>query len=152
MIGSLKIKEAVRKVRRKKSTASMEAHAEREKELRGLNGASQRRSYFAQREKRKDIVFGPEDVITTDFCYGFINFAPSLSLQLPGGLSFDLMRYWDGQPVRFVCCERRKEGAEGDAAADGEPWGRIFWCVAIEVVDDGEEDGDDEEDDEVVGE
>lgn len=67
-------------------------------------------------------------MITTDFCYGFINFAPSLSLQLPGGFSLDLMKYWDGQPVRFVCCERR-------AASGGEAWGRIFWCVAIEIVD-----------------
>lgn len=62
-----------------------------------------------------------------DFCYGFINFTPTLSLQLPGGLSFDLMRYWDGQPVQFVCCERKKD------ELDGNPWGRIFWCVAIEV-------------------
>ncbi|KDR80292.1 hypothetical protein GALMADRAFT_33591, partial [Galerina marginata CBS 339.88] len=88
-------------------------------------------SYFAQKDRRRELVFGPEDLITTDFCYGFINFAPSLSLQLPGGLSFDLMKYWDGQPVRFVCCERVT-----DLEAGGEvPWGRIFWCVAIEVVD-----------------
>lgn len=68
-------------------------------------------------------------MITTDFCYGFINFTPSLSLQLPGGLSLDLMKYWDGQPVRFVCCERK--GVDGEVE---EPWGRVFWCVAIEIV------------------
>ena len=73
-------------------------------------------------------------MITTDFCYGFINFSPSLSLQLPGGFSLDLEKYWDGQPVRFVCCERKGDFVEG-----GEPWGRIFWCVAIEMVNDGEE-------------
>lgn len=72
-------------------------------------------------------------MITTDFCYGFINFSPSLSLQLPGGFSLDLMKYWDGQPVRFVCCERKRFVEEG-----GEPWGRIFWCVAIEMVNDEE--------------
>lgn len=33
----------------------------------------------------------------------------ALSLRLPGGMSFDLMHYWDGQPVRFVC--RRRKGA-----------------------------------------
>lgn len=126
-------------------------------------------------------MFVEQDVITTDFCYGFLEFSPSLALKLPGGLSFDLMKYWDGQPVRFVCCERKhKNKAEavgrsrkadaskpaGDESgsenagnekekdneqksgnttngsgsgsgndSDGEPWGRIFWCVSIEIVD-----------------
>lgn len=69
-------------------------------------------------------------MITTDFCYGFLEFSPSLALRLPGGLSFDLVHYWDGQPVRFVCCERKNDN-------DGEdPWGTIFWCVSIEMADD----------------
>jgi hypothetical protein len=78
-----------------------------------------------------------------DFCYGFIQFTPTLSLQLPGGISFDLMHYWDGQPVRFMCCERKRdgegdsEGEEGDADSDV-PWGRVLWCVAIELVPDEE--------------
>ena len=74
-----------------------------------------------------------------------MNFAPSLSLQLPGGLSFDLMRYWDGQPVRFVCCERASSSvfSSSNPAEEGrDPWGRIFWCVAIEVVDDEGQDED----------
>lgn len=59
---------------------------------------------------------------------------PEIRLNLPGGLSFDLMNYWDGQPVRFVCCERIKE--------DGVPVkgpGKVFWCVVFEVVPDEEE-------------
>jgi hypothetical protein len=63
-----------------------------------------------------------------------MKFSPSLSLQLPGGFSLDMMKYWDGQLVRFVCCER-KEGIVGE----GEPWGREFWCVAIEIVNDDED-------------
>jgi hypothetical protein len=51
------------------------------------------------------------------------------------------MHYWDGQPVRFVCCERRRDGdgdsEEGDADSDV-PWGRVLWCVAIELVPDEE--------------
>lgn len=74
-------------------------------------------------------------MITTDFCYGFLEFNPSLALKLPGGVSFDLMRYWDGQPVRFMCCERKAAGGDSGSV----PWGRVFWCVAIEIVD-----GDDE--------
>jgi len=95
-----------------------------------LNTAAQRRSYFSVQENRKNIVFGPEDIITTDFCYGFLDFAPSLTLRLPGGISFDLLRYWDGQPVRFMCCERKT----GDPMPGSDPWGRSFWCVAIELV------------------
>ncbi|TFK38073.1 hypothetical protein BDQ12DRAFT_683924 [Crucibulum laeve] len=101
--------------------------------------ATERRSYFSSAKNRQDIQFGPMDVITTDFCYGFINFSPSLSLQVPGGLSFDLMKYWDGQPVRFVCCERKVEGG-GTKNKEEDPWGRIFWCVAIEMVDDDDDD------------
>lgn len=37
------------------------------------------------------------------------------------------MRYWDGQPVRFVCCERGFGGKE--------PFGRVFWCLSIEADD-----------------
>ena len=64
-----------------------------------------------------------------DFCYGFLQFNPSLSLALPGGLSYDLMHHWDGQPVRFVCCERNT------LKEKDHPWSETFFCVAIELVD-----------------
>jgi len=96
-----------------------------------LEDASQRRAYFSNSSHRQAVHFGPEDVITTDFCYGFLEFSPTLSLRLPGGLSFDLMGYWDGQPVRFVCCERKDVTVESE-----DPWGMIFWCVSIEIEDD----------------
>lgn len=77
-----------------------------------------------------------------------------------------MMKYWDGQPVRFVCCERvRGGGGEGGAGAKGSrdgdgdgdgdgddvPWGRVFWCVVIQPVEEGSEkvvarDGDEDED------
>ncbi|KJA15579.1 hypothetical protein HYPSUDRAFT_58713 [Hypholoma sublateritium FD-334 SS-4] len=139
---SLRIKQAMRKVHRRKRSSSREQPADgavtstrhiHAKELRRLDptSASQRRAHFSTQAHRSDVLLGQFDVVTTDFCYGFINFAPALALQLPGGLSFDLMRYWDGQPVRFVCCKRPKHGARSGEA----PWGRIFWCVAIEMVD-----------------
>jgi Protein of unknown function (DUF1769) len=76
--------------------------------------------------------FSQQDELTTDFCYGFLTF-PKITLSLPGGINFDLMKYWDGQPVRFVCCERNAD-AGGKLAGPG----RTFWCVVFEVVDDGE--------------
>ena len=55
------------------------------------------------------------------------------------------MRYWDGQPVYFVCCERSTAGR----TEDGRPLGRIFWCIAIEVLEgEAKEDDESENDDE----
>jgi hypothetical protein len=78
-----------------------------------------------------------QDVLTTDFCYGFLSF-PTLALNLPGGISFDLKKYWDGQPVRFVCVERRpvEEGAEGGCGDDHDEGDRTFWCVVFEAEED----------------
>lgn len=89
-----------------------------------------RRAHFSSPSARKLVQFGPGDVLTTDFCYGFLAF-PQLALNLPGGLSFDLTRYWDGQPVRFVCCERPNLN-EGQSVREA----KVFWCVAIESVED----------------
>ncbi|KZV90059.1 DUF1769-domain-containing protein [Exidia glandulosa HHB12029] len=84
----------------------------------------------------QNTTLGPTDLLTSDFCYGFLSF-PSLTLKLPGGISFDCKRYWDGQPVRFVCCERTGEGGSIGP-------GRVFWCVSFELgEEDGDEDGDD---------
>jgi hypothetical protein len=43
--------------------------------------------------------------------------------------------------MRFVCCERKDKASNLEV---DEPWGRSFWCVAIERVDDDleEEEGD----------
>lgn len=121
------IKDAIKKVAKHKRKKAIHSPPE---ELRFENAAA-RRAYFSNAANRQAVIFGPKDVVTTDFCYGFIEFSPSLALRLPGGLSFDLMRYWDGQPVRFVCCER-KGASDTQNAEDGDPWGRIFWCIAIE--------------------
>ena len=47
--------------------------------------------------------------------------------------------------MRFVCCERASSSVISDfnsAEGSKDPWGRIFWCVAIEVVDDSGQDED----------
>lgn len=84
------------------------------------------------KRQRKQTLLGPRDLLTADFCHGFLSF-PSITLRLPGGLAFDCLKYWDGQPVSFVCCER---------APGGKGPGRMFWCVVFEVVQD-DEDGSD---------
>ena len=76
-----------------------------------------------------------QDLITADFCHHYLHFGSnSIVLRLPGGISIDLLKYWDGQPVRFVCCERAKKGER----TDGLPYGKVFFCVAMESVEDDE--------------
>jgi len=99
--------------------------------------AGERRSFFESAQHRQEVVLGPQDLVTTDFCYGYLEFSPTLSLRLPGGICFDLVRYWDKHPVRFICCERNKENDRG-------PTGNIFWCVSFEAGDDDDEQESDE--------
>ncbi|TCD67433.1 hypothetical protein EIP91_012405 [Steccherinum ochraceum] len=97
-----------------------------------VEGGVNRKAYFYDASHRKTVVFGPEDLITADFCWNYLDFSPEgVSARIPGGFALDLMHYWDGLPVRFVCCERAPKGE----TVDGMPWGRIFWCVAIEAAD-----------------
>lgn len=101
-----------------------------------LRTTDDRRSYFSSPQHRQEIVFGPEDLITTDFCYGYLQFNPTLALRLSGGMTFDLMKYWDRHPVRFVCCKRRK--TEDGERSDGQPTGELYWIVSIETVDESD--------------
>ncbi|KAL5480838.1 hypothetical protein ACEPAI_9778 [Sanghuangporus weigelae] len=80
------------------SEDSLPANRRESKKSKSRNPAKSRRSHFSRTENRRAVTFGPDDVLTTDFCYGFITF-PELALCLPGGISFDLAKYWDGQPL-----------------------------------------------------
>ena len=85
-----------------------------------------------------------QDIITADFCHHYLHFSPtSIVLKLPCGVALDLLRYWDCQPVRFVCCARARPGER----ADGLAWGRVFFCVALECGDGDEDEDDGDEDD-----
>ena len=62
--GSERIKQAVRKVRRRRTltNGNGDVHGmdERAKELGKIESAAQRRAYFASQKRRKEIMFGPE--------------------------------------------------------------------------------------------
>ena len=96
-----------------------------------FNDAAERRTHFSNAAHRQAFIFGPSDLFTMEFCYGFLEFRPKLVIRFPGGISFDLMHYWDGQPVRFACCERKKP-TNDQSADDQEPWGRIFFIISFE--------------------
>ncbi|WFD44026.1 hypothetical protein MPSI1_002691 [Malassezia psittaci] len=64
--------------------------------------SSARASWMGKKAHREKLDITESDVITVDFCNGFIDFN-SLQLVLPYmNLHFDLQKYWDGQPVRYV--------------------------------------------------
>jgi len=105
------------------------------------NGAAithyDRRTYFSSMEHRRSVKLGPSDFIQTDFCYGYLSFDNGgLAINLPIGLSFDLMKYLIGMPVTFVCCKRREDGEGGP--------GDVFWCVVFELVEEDDEDQEEE--------
>ncbi|KAG9120233.1 hypothetical protein FRC07_004355 [Ceratobasidium sp. 392] len=84
-----------------------------------------RRKYFTDEARRKEINLTPKDLISADFCYGYLQF-PGLKFILPGGIQFDLMSYYDERPVHFVCKERGTDG-------------KTFFVVSFIVLKDGEE-------------
>jgi hypothetical protein len=43
-------------------------------------------------------------------------------------MTFPLLKYWDGQPVTYVC-QRRGTGTSNPAD------GKVYWSVAFEIVD-----------------
>ncbi len=51
-----------------------------------------------------------------------------------------MMKFWDGRPVNFVCGARR-----ADNTSEGPPLGEVFFCLAIEVLQDTDEEDSEEE-------
>ena len=95
-----------------------------------------RRSYLADQDNRKAITITPETVVHADFCNGYLDFntfslkvchpasrsdSAYAALQLPGGLHFSLLRYWDGQPVTYLC--QSKDGS------------RKYFYIVFEIID-----------------
>ncbi|KDN41693.1 DUF1769-domain-containing protein [Tilletiaria anomala UBC 951] len=81
-----------------------------------------RARWFGDRAHRQSIKVTPEHVLTADFCNSFIDFN-TLRLELPytGGMGFDLKKYWDGQPVRYVCKDKSD--------------GTVFFFIQFKIVD-----------------
>jgi len=68
-----------------------------------------RRKWFAVPNRRKELKIGPKVEVFGDFCNGLINFS-TLSVKIPiVNMEIPLQKYWDGQPVRFVC--RTRDGS-----------------------------------------
>lgn len=88
-----------------------------------------RKLHFKDVANRQAVTFKPSQYVSCDFCHGYLSFADNgLGLSFPM-VHFDLVKYWDGRPVLFVCCERDKVSGKGP--------GNIIWCVGFEIIEDG---------------
>lgn len=81
---------------------------------------AKRRSHFAQESVRQSTKLSSSHLVRGDFSHGFLDFS-TLSLSLPGGLSFSLAKYWNGEPVVFNCRSRKS--------------GKSFFVVTFELQD-----------------
>ncbi|GAA99506.1 uncharacterized protein L969DRAFT_16813 [Mixia osmundae IAM 14324] len=82
-----------------------------------LGQVNARRKYFGNAQHSIELT--STDLVSCDFCNGFIDFN-TLSVHLPG-FSISLAKYWDGQPVRYVC-----------QTEDGK---RTFFVVVFDIID-----------------
>lgn len=101
--------------------------AEKEKDtvanFKGIDKAHEyRQRFLGNKAHRSQIVVQPNQVVSADFFNGFIDFN-DLTLHIPfsGGLKFDLKKYWDGQPVKYICNDRKND--------------RIFFIIQFDIVD-----------------
>ncbi|CED83829.1 Protein of unknown function DUF1769 [Phaffia rhodozyma] len=68
--------------------------------------AGKRRSWLTKEANRKALKIKPSDTITIDFAQGYLDFN-DLSVSIPAvKFHVNLLKYWDGQPVTFVCRNR----------------------------------------------
>lgn len=91
------------------------------------NDTPARRKYLADAATRNSLVLTPDIEMGMEFSNGILDFN-TLSVQLPKpfSVSFNLLKYWDGQPVTYVC-RRRSENPLDPAG--------MYWSVAFEIVD-----------------
>ncbi|GEM07647.1 duf1769 family protein [Rhodotorula toruloides] len=73
-----------------------------------------RRSYFSKPAHLAQTRLSPHHLVRGDFSHGFINF-DTLSLSLPGGLSFSLAKYWNA-----LCWRERGPGGRGEHVPEKE--------------------------------
>ncbi|WVN87723.1 uncharacterized protein L203_102917 [Cryptococcus depauperatus CBS 7841] len=88
-----------------------------------------RKKWLSHKSNREKIKLEPETVVGMEFANGLLDFNTlSATLPPPFSLSFPLLKFWDGQPVTYVCQKRANSGQN--------PVGQqVFWSVGFEIID-----------------
>lgn len=84
-----------------------------------LTAYEKRKKHFADAKARKEVVIWPDNIYAMDYYDAYFDFN-TMSLKLPG-FSVNAFRYWDGQPLRFVCRSRDRS--------------TVFFVVQFELLD-----------------
>ncbi|ORY22827.1 hypothetical protein BCR39DRAFT_487597 [Naematelia encephala] len=91
---------------------------------------SARRKWLGNAENRKNTTITSDTQVGLEFCNGLLDFNTlSATLPQPFRLQVPLLKYWDGQPVTYVCQKRHEKG-ESPVGGD-----RVYFSVAFEIVD-----------------
>ncbi|OCF31969.1 hypothetical protein I317_03113 [Kwoniella heveanensis CBS 569] len=92
---------------------------------------SARRKWLGKKDNRRQITVPKDTFVGMEFCNGLLDFN-TLSAQLPPpfSLSIPLLKYWDGQPVTYVC-QNRPPAGQSPVGTDTS----VHFSVAFEIVD-----------------
>ncbi|KAJ3189866.1 hypothetical protein HDU85_000150 [Gaertneriomyces sp. JEL0708] len=71
-----------------------------------LTSYEKRKKYFADARARKEVTIVPDRIYCMDYYDAYFDFN-AMAIKLPG-FSVNAFKYWDGQPLRFVCRNRDK--------------------------------------------
>ncbi|KAK9237798.1 hypothetical protein V1525DRAFT_450210 [Lipomyces kononenkoae] len=83
--------------------------------------AGKRRKFFLKQENRKKYIFRAGETYKFDFFNPYIEMGSEFALRLPG-YSLAIMKYWDGQPLRYVLKSKS---------------GKVYFTLLFELVDIG---------------
>ncbi|KAJ3033731.1 hypothetical protein HK097_004740, partial [Rhizophlyctis rosea] len=93
-----------------------------------LTAYEKRKKHFGVTQTRSEVTLSSSHIYAMDFYDAYFDFG-TLTLKLPG-FSVNALRYWDGQPLRFVCRTRK-----GMGKPRGEDDGTVFFTVVFELVE-----------------
>ncbi|KAK9360642.1 hypothetical protein V1504DRAFT_422908 [Lipomyces starkeyi] len=82
--------------------------------------AAKRRKFFLKQENRKKFVFKAGETYLFDFFNPYIEMGQEFALRLPG-YTLGIMKYWDGQPLRYVLKSKSE---------------KVYFTLLFELVED----------------
>ncbi|KAK8864711.1 hypothetical protein IAR55_001965 [Kwoniella newhampshirensis] len=95
------------------------------------NEVGARRKWLGKKENRESVKLVKDVEVGMEFCNGLLDFNTlSATLPPPSTLQIPLLKYWDGQPVTYVCQRRPKDPKSNPVGTQ-----EVFWSVAFEIVD-----------------
>ncbi|WWC88982.1 uncharacterized protein L201_003897 [Kwoniella dendrophila CBS 6074] len=94
-----------------------------------------RRKWFGKASNRQAVEIDADTEVGFEFCNGLLDFNTlSATLPSPFSLQIPLIKYWDGQPVTYVCQDKPSSKDISPVGINGDN-GQSYWSVAFEIVD-----------------